>query len=75
MERTSKSEIAKAYKKAFLNNEVLLKDLEAVCYVNHTGYVPGDPHTTAFHEGMRAVYLHIQHYLKVDPKTLEESRG
>lgn len=73
MERPTKAEIAKAYKKAFLNSELVLKDLEACCYVNNSTYVAGDPYATALHEGMRMVYLHIQHYLKVDPKTLEVS--
>lgn len=75
MERPSKSEIAKAYKRAFANSELVLKDLEAVCYARHTTFVAGDSHATALHEGMRMVLLHIQNYLNVNPKDLEDTRG
>lgn len=53
------------YKEAFRTaaGKAVLKDLEQFCHANNVTYVIGDPHHTAFNEGMRRVYLRIQSFI------------
>lgn len=41
----------------------VLKDLAQFCLVNQPTYVIGDPHHSAFNEGMRRVYLRVQSFI------------
>ncbi len=76
MERPTRAEIAKSYKKmGGPGAEAALADLEAFCYEHMTTFVAGDPYATALNEGKRLVLKHIQFYKTVDPKTLEVTRG
>lgn len=50
--RDDEEQIKKAYRAAFLaGGEVMRNDLEY--YANQKCHVPGDPHTSAYNEGMR----------------------
>jgi hypothetical protein len=49
------------------DGQKVLKDLLAFCNMLNMTYVPGDPTTTAFNEGMRRVGLRIVSILENDP--------
>lgn len=51
---------------------LVLADLMHLCQAKDTSMVPGDPHQTAFNEGKRAVWLHIQDMLDVDADDIAE---
>ena len=57
---------------------LVLADLAHLCQVKDTSMVPDSPHGTAFNEGKRAVWLHIQDMLDIQPddipQLLEEVR-
>lgn len=38
----------------------VFEDIARTCFMNKTTHVPGDPHQSAFHEGMRAAVLGVQ---------------
>ena len=46
---------------------LVLADLAHLCQVKDTSVVPDSPHGTAFNEGKRAVWLHIQDMLDIEP--------
>jgi len=45
----------------------VLKDLLTFCNINNMTYVPNDPATTAFNEGMRRVALRVISIMENDP--------
>lgn len=45
----------------------VLEDLAKYCNVQTSGFVPRDPHQTAFNEGQRDVFLHLCGILGVHP--------
>ena len=49
----------------------VLADLARLCMAGETSVVPGDPQGTAFNEGKRAVWLHLQGLLDLDPAMVE----
>lgn len=49
----------------------VLSDLARLCMAAETSVVPGDPQGTAFNEGKRAVWLHLQAMLALEPETVE----
>lgn len=51
----------KQYRDVFLSpqGKEVLKDLLKFCHYNSPTFVPGDPHTSAYNEGMRRVILRI----------------
>lgn len=51
---------------------LVLADLAALCGAGETSVVPGDPQGTAFNEGKRAVWLHLQDMLALAPDRLTE---
>lgn len=57
-------DVITAYRERFdpngVHSRIVLADLARLCRAGETTMVPGDPHGTAFNEGMRAVWLHIQ---------------
>lgn len=55
-------EVAGAYVQTFEshNGRLILADLAVYCRVNQSSFEPGDPHATAFNEGARDCFLHIQ---------------
>lgn len=59
------------YRAAFESRRDVLTDLARLCHARAETYVPGDPTATAFNEGRRAVWLHIQRMLNVAPDDLE----
>ncbi len=74
-ERGQAGPMMAAYDEAFRNRPDLLADLARLCNADAETYVPGDPHATAFNEGRRAVWLHIQRMLSLtgaDLRALQE---
>jgi len=66
----------KAYGTVFSGpfGQQVFQDLSRSCFMHKTTFAPGDPHQTAFNEGMRATVLLIQRMvmLSSDPSfTLE----
>lgn len=53
----------------------VLADLARLCMAGETSVVPGDPQGTAFNEGKRAVWLHLQAMLALDPALVETAIG
>lgn len=51
-----------------VDGEAVLEDLAQHCHANGTSAVAGDPHSTYFNEGKRAVYLYIKRKLKLREK-------
>lgn len=62
------------YKAVFSTDsgQKVLKDLLTFCNVTNMTYVPGDPTTTAFNEGMRRVGLRILAILENDPNKQQQ---
>lgn len=50
----------------------VLADLAIFCKLYEPTYQPGDSHSTAYHEGMRRVYLRIHSYLNRDEKEIKK---
>lgn len=65
-------EVARQYAVLVEQCPLVLADLRAVCYGDRTDFVPGDAHASAHNQGMRAVWLHIQEQVKVEPATLDQ---
>jgi len=57
----------KLYKSVFktANGKEVLKDLLRLCKYHDPTYVAGDPHSTAYYEGMRRVALYILNMMKL----------
>ena len=55
-------EVQQAYRDIFGSpaGQALLKDLALYCNMTHSSFAPNAPDVTAFHEGQRDVFLHIQ---------------
>ena len=51
---------------------LVLADLARLCCAADSSVVPGDPQGTAFNEGKRAVWLHLQDMLALAPDRLTE---
>lgn len=54
--------VQQAYRDIFSSpaGQALLKDLALYCNMTHSSFAPNAPDVTAFHEGQRDVFLHIQ---------------
>ena len=69
-------EVAAAYRRRLAPDDaagrLVLADLARLCCATQSSVVPGDPHGTAFNEGKRAVWLHIQDMLALAPERLSE---
>lgn len=50
----------------------VLKDLAKFCHMQSPSYTPGDPHGTAYKEGMRRVFLRISNYLNMDEVEIQK---
>ena len=66
-----REEVVLAYRQALAPDgpasRLVLADIAHLCQVKDTSVVPGDPQATAFNEGKRAVWLHIQDMLDIAP--------
>jgi hypothetical protein len=64
-ELTDERQIAQAFYNAFKspNGRLVYNWLEGQ-YNNSSSFVPGEPETTAYNEGCRAVFLQIKHNLE-----------
>lgn len=62
------------YKKCFesLEGQRVLKDLMNFCKYRDTSFIQGDPHSTAFNEGMRRVFLRVVKFLNMTEEELEK---
>ncbi len=49
----------------------VLADLARLCMAAETSVVPGDPQGTAFNEGKRSVWLHLQAMLGLETAVVE----
>lgn len=53
--------------------QIMIADLmRRFGFARHTTLVPGDPETTAFHEGGRVVIIHIGRQIDADPASFED---
>ena len=50
----------------------VLSHLRAVCFMDHHGFVAGEPETSFFNWGQHAVYTYIASMLKEMPKNQQE---
>lgn len=50
--------------------QIILADLAKFCNANATSFRQADPHTTAFNEGKRAVWIRIQQHLNLTDEEL-----
>ena len=68
------ADVAAAYRQQLdpdgTRSRLVLADLAQVCMAGETSVVPGDPQGTAFNEGKRAIWLHIQSMLRLDPSEI-----
>lgn len=48
-----------AYRRAFPDDGLVMRDLARLCHQQQTTFEPGDAVTMAFREGQRSVLLHI----------------
>ncbi len=71
-ERRQAATLVSAYRQAFAGRAHVLADLAALCHAQAETYVRGDPHETAFNEGRRAVWLHIQRMLDLTDRDLRD---
>jgi hypothetical protein len=53
----------------------VLEDMRRAFYFYRSTHVPGDPHGSAYREGMREVVLKIEHMLTVDADRVVSTRG
>ena len=69
------ADVARAYRRCLDGGEPaarrVLADLARLCMAAETSVVPGDPQGTAFNEGKRAVWLHLQSILSLDPTAID----
>ena len=68
------SENQQLYQRVFgsKDGQLVLKDLEKRCFINHTTY--SDSHgQMSFNEGRRSIYVHIQNLLSKDLTEILES--
>jgi hypothetical protein len=58
---------AQMYLDLFSSNlgEKVLEDMKKFLYYNHSTHFPGDPHETAFREGMRTALLRIMRLMEI----------
>ena len=63
--------LAQAYQQCFTSEagKLVLDDLRKA-FARRSSHAPGDPYTTAFHEGQRDVYLRVMAFL--DPQQIDE---
>ncbi len=70
------ADVAAAYRQRLAPDDaaarLVLADLAQICCATQSSVVPGDPHGTAFNEGKRAVWLHLQDMLALQPERLSE---
>lgn len=61
---------AGAYRQMFgsIEGKTVLRDLALYCNVGHSSFNAGDPHSTAFNEGARDVFLHIAEMSGIEPE-------
>lgn len=50
----------------------VLADLAHLCHAAGDTFVPGDSHLTAYRQGQRSVWLHLQHMLDIPPERVPE---
>jgi hypothetical protein len=48
----------------------IVMDLHELCFADRPTFDP-DPRRDAYHQGMRAVWLHINNHLRLDPEQIE----
>lgn len=60
---TKRSDYQKCFETA--EGQRVLKDLMAFCKYRDSTFVTGDPHATAFNEGMRRVALRVVKFLNM----------
>lgn len=67
----------KQYKGTFSTpeGEAVLKDLLKFCMYDSPTYVIGDPHQSAYNEGMRRVALRILSIMDMDKETVRKLQG
>ncbi|MCB9949170.1 MAG: hypothetical protein H6842_15315 [Rhodospirillaceae bacterium] len=70
------ADVAAAYRRQLAPDDaaarLVLADLARLCCATQSSVVPGDPQGTAFNEGKRAVWLHVQDMLALRPERLTE---
>lgn len=50
----------------------VLADLFGFCNMDKSSFIPGDPYTTAYNEGMRRVFLRILGMVRMDERDMQE---
>lgn len=69
-------DVATAYRERLdphgVHSRLVLADLAQICHATQSTIVPGDPQGTAFNEGKRAVWLHVQDVLRLSPDDIPE---
>ena len=69
-------DVAMAYRErldpAGVHSRLVLADLATLCHATQSTIVPGDPQGTAFNEGKRQVWLHVQDMLRLAPDDIPE---
>ncbi len=61
-----------SYRAAFAGRDDVLADLAVLCNAANVSFAAQDPTLTAFNEGKRAVWLHIQAMLALTPRDLAD---
>ena len=69
-------DVATAYRERLdpggVHSRLVLADLAQLCNATQSTIVAGDPQGTAFNEGKRAVWLHIQDMVRLSPDEIPE---